>query len=263
MISAAFILLLALPQGACIRVQSYDFIVVGGGSSGSILAGILAFKGPTALLERGPAPQSYPQHATRPGWPQISAIASNAVRAQDSGHWMQSPAVLGGSSTIDGGACWRGNISMLKSLGYDETAARSAFDWLEAQLCQPTADNEYSKSIEASWAEIGLRNASNDGQSSGVSNGNASATPFYRRGRSLFAAGKRRTATYTFEGGYMAGSRGNLTVMTYTTAKRILFERSHLTPHTSHQYEAVTCICGMSSMDRGKCLPTVGTLLLN
>ena len=66
---------------------NYDFIVIGGGSSGSALASNLASKGLTLLIERGANHTAYPQSIVRQGSPQIAAIALERIRNNRSGHW--------------------------------------------------------------------------------------------------------------------------------------------------------------------------------
>ena len=46
---------------------SYDFIVVGGGSSGALLARELASKGPTLLIDRGYNHSMFPQSSVPEG----------------------------------------------------------------------------------------------------------------------------------------------------------------------------------------------------
>ena len=48
---------------------SYDFIVVGGGSSGALLARELASKGPTLLIDRGYNHSMFPQSSVPEGAP--------------------------------------------------------------------------------------------------------------------------------------------------------------------------------------------------
>jgi hypothetical protein len=48
---------------------SYDFIIVGGGSSGALLARELASKGPTLLIDRGYNHSMFPQSAVPEGAP--------------------------------------------------------------------------------------------------------------------------------------------------------------------------------------------------
>ena len=66
---------------------NYDFIIVGGGSSGSVLASTLASKGPTLLIERGANHSAYPQSSLREGSPQIAALGLEFIKNDGSGHW--------------------------------------------------------------------------------------------------------------------------------------------------------------------------------
>ena len=97
--------------------HNYDFIVIGGGSSGCNLAYNLAQKGPTLLIERGANYTAYPVSSVREGWPQISGLALNRIRASDSGHWTGSPNIFGCGSALNGGACWSWNKRESRRLG--------------------------------------------------------------------------------------------------------------------------------------------------
>ena len=142
--------------------------------------------------------------------------------------------MLGGSSTTSSGACWRGEREIFESLGYSKAMAQAAFEWLEPQLCAPVADNQYNLAFNSSWDSLGIDYASGAGLASWA---NTSSSTVYQRARSLFSGGVRRTAPFTFEKGLMASSRSSLTVMTHTTAKRILLDDRS----PSHDYQSVPC----------------------
>ena len=76
--------------------KNFDYIIVGGGASGSALASVLAKKGTTLLIERGANHTFYPQSKVNEGWPQIAALAVDVHRIMGSGHWTGTANILGG-----------------------------------------------------------------------------------------------------------------------------------------------------------------------
>ncbi len=117
------------------QLVNYDFIVVGGGSSGSALASNLATKGPTLLIEQGANHTVYPQSAVRQGWPQIAIVGLDPLRNEGSGHWSGTANLLGGKSALNAAECLRGESSIFSSLGFDLVSVEEAFEYLENTLC--------------------------------------------------------------------------------------------------------------------------------
>ena len=210
---------------------NYDFIVVGGGSSGSALASNLAKKGPTLLIERGVNHTAYPQSTFRQGWPQIAAVALEPVQNGGSGHWTGTASILGGGSAINGAACWRGEYSIFESLGFDLESVEDTFEYLEERICTSNydADTEYTKAFQEAWAEHGFEPIiSSAGYASWT---NSSTARTIQRARSLLpVSSQRRPASHLFEHSYPDStgssilSQGNLTVFLITKAKRVLFD---------------------------------------
>lgn len=205
---------------ASAAARSFDFIVVGGGSSGSVLAGLLATKGPTLLIERGANHSAYPQSSVRQGWPQIAALLLRGVRHDSSGHWSGTASVLGGGSALNGAVCWRGELALFQALGFSEVAAREAFEWLEREVCGPATESEFVRAFADSWAEIGLGSAGGAGLASWADEAAGGGVAF---AKTIFSAadGTRRPLDSTFES---SAGRSNLTVMLHTTATRVVFE---------------------------------------
>ena len=83
--------------------NSYDFIIVGGGASGCALAGALAKRGTTLLLERGKSMEEEPLTQTASGRPAV--LRGSAVDCQriTGGGWALMGNVLGGGTSINAG----------------------------------------------------------------------------------------------------------------------------------------------------------------
>ena len=54
--------------------KNFDYIIVGGGASGSALASVLAKKGTTLLIEKGANHTFIPQSKVNEGWPPQIAV---------------------------------------------------------------------------------------------------------------------------------------------------------------------------------------------
>ena len=222
---------------------NFDFIIVGGGSSGSVLASELASKGPTLLIERGTNNSAYPQSKLRQGWPQISAIATKQSKNHGSGHWLGTPEILGGGSALNAGVCWRGQMSIFDSLGFEREDVEKTFKHLEERLCvsNEQVNNTFLQAFSEAWEELGytlMNNASLSG-TTWTQHQNASRT--VRLARTVLPTqDTRRPASQLFDTPFSYSdeqmlisnedyeqpstlSQGNLTVFLSTTAKRIIF----------------------------------------
>ena len=233
---------------------NYDFVVIGGGSGGSALAATLSSKGPTLLIERGANHSAFPQSCyVREAWPQVSTIAMKMLRNEGSGHWSGTANILGGGSSMNAAACWRGERAIFEALGFYIESIEDAFEILEERLCEPAEDTEFNQILRKAWSESGTGELKVDDTSAGygswwadtttTTNSSSIAPGSVQRSRTLFPPrssaneSKRRSASYLFEHAFQQDSnanstnrasssiiaQGNLTVFLLTTAKRVLF----------------------------------------
>ena len=222
---------------------NFDFIVIGGGSSGSVLASELASKGPTLLIERGTNHSAYPQSKQRQGFPQISAIATKQSKNHGSGHWLGTADILGGGSALNAGLCWRGQLSLFDSLGFERKYVESSFEYLEKRLCvtNEEANTTFLQAFSEAWEELGytLINNASLSETAWTQYQNVSRTVRLAR-TNLPMEGTRRPASHIFDTPFSYSddqtlissegfeqpsilSQGNLTVFLSTTAKQIIF----------------------------------------
>ena len=216
--------------------KNYDFIVVGGGSSGSSLAAILASKGPTLLIERGANHTVYPLSSISQGYPQIWGSGSFDFNRDElgSGHWIGTPNILGGGSAMNGGACWRGERSIFESMELNYTAVQDAFKYIEDRICLPLDDTEYMSAFVRAWEETGFVEPStteSGGSWEGVfSNLTQDQKGFIQKARTIMPTSnhpKRRPASHLFEKSFVDGEpsildQGNLTVYLLTKVKKVV-----------------------------------------
>jgi choline dehydrogenase len=207
--------------------QTFDYIVVGGGSSGCVLAGELSSDAglEVALLELGDAAEEHPETLAADGYKY--AFANDAlVLDRFSTHqehcgnhrlFLGSGKGLGGSGSINGMVYTRGAredyASWPRGYQYDDLAP--LFAALEGKLrVRPRAGTEFTETFVRAAQEAGFRRSAdlNDGDLSGVIG--------YE---SMNYEGDARRSSYV---AYVrdAGARPNLHVFTRTLTRRVLFE---------------------------------------
>ncbi|KAI5347644.1 hypothetical protein L3X38_000531 [Prunus dulcis] len=142
---------------------SYDYIVVGGGTSGCPLAATLSAKYKVLLLERGSLPIDYPNTSTSSGF------AAN-LQQEDDG---KTPVerfvsldgidnvrgrVLGGTSTISAGTYARANASFYGESGvnWDLNLVNKAYQWVEDSLVVKPKSQSWQSVIGKAYLETGF-----------------------------------------------------------------------------------------------------------
>ncbi|XP_021834534.1 (R)-mandelonitrile lyase 1-like [Prunus avium] len=117
---------------------TYDYIVVGGGTSGCSLAATLSEKYSVLVLERGTIPTEYPNLLTTDGFVynlQQEDNGQTPVQRFVSGDGIDNVRgrVLGGTSMINAGVYARANISFYKQSGieWDMDLVKKAYKWIE------------------------------------------------------------------------------------------------------------------------------------
>ncbi|CAL8074343.1 unnamed protein product [Prunus armeniaca] len=142
---------------------SYDYIVVGGETSGCPLAATLSAKYKVLLLERGSLPIDYPNTLTSSGF------AAN-LQQEDDG---KTPVerfvsqdgidnvrgrVLGGTSTIGAGVHARANTSFYSQSGvnWDLNLVNKAYQWVEDTIVVKPKSQSWQSVIGEAYLEAGF-----------------------------------------------------------------------------------------------------------
>jgi choline dehydrogenase-like flavoprotein len=220
----------------------YDFIIVGAGSSGCVLADRLS-KEPSArvlLIESGPADKSFlidmPRgigQLLRPGDPHVWSYDVRRGGNQRSDLWLKGK-TLGGSSSVNGMVYVRGHPK-----DYDAWAAEGCVGWSWRDVA-PTfvamEDHELGSGVErgvggplritvhpkTSGLPEAVLKAAEQAGTARVDDVNAAHDGGFGYQPRTIWRGKRQSAAKAFL--RPALKRSNLTVMTETDARRIVFE---------------------------------------
>ncbi|KAF9626200.1 hypothetical protein IFM89_031327 [Coptis chinensis] len=116
-----------------VQGKSYDYIVVGGGTSGYPLAATLSKRFTVLLVERGGSPFGDPliiekKNFFRP-MSQIDEFTSiEQELVSEEGVANQRGRVLGGSTVINGGLYTRTNTEYIARSGWDENLVKEAYE---------------------------------------------------------------------------------------------------------------------------------------
>ncbi|KAL6291927.1 hypothetical protein ACE6H2_000069 [Prunus campanulata] len=199
---------------------SYDYIVVGGGTSGCPLAATLSAKYKLLLLERGSLPIDYPNTLTSSGF------AAN-LQQEDNG---KTPVerfvsqdgidnvrgrVLGGTSTIGAGVHARANTSFYSQSGvnWDLNLVNEAYQWVEDTLVVKPKSQSWQSVIGKAYLEAGFL------PNNGFSLDHIQGT---RLTGSTFDNGTRHAADELLN----KGNPENLRVAVHASVEKILFSSS-------------------------------------
>ncbi|XP_068643484.1 (R)-mandelonitrile lyase-like [Aristolochia californica] len=139
--------------------RSFDYIIVGGGTSGCALAATLSEKFSVLLVERGGSPFGNPlvEEKNNFGFPLIetdefSSIAQAFV--SEDGVANHRGRVLGGSSAINGGFYSRASEHDVERIGWDRELVKESYEWVESKIVfEPQRLTPWQSVANASYIE--------------------------------------------------------------------------------------------------------------
>ncbi|RLN19696.1 hypothetical protein C2845_PM02G21800 [Panicum miliaceum] len=202
-------------------VSRYNYIVIGGGTSGCPLAATLSEHSRVLLLERGGLPyrnMSNQQHFTdalvdtSPASPAQRFISEDGVvnaRAR----------VLGGGSCLNAGFYTRASNDYVRAAGWDARLVNSSYRWVERALVFRPDVPPWQAALRDALLEAGVT------PDNGFTFDHVTGTKI---GGTIFdSSGQRHTAA-----DFLRHARpGGLTVLLYATVSRILFRQQEGAPY--------------------------------
>ncbi|TYH24884.1 hypothetical protein ES288_A03G125500v1 [Gossypium darwinii] len=141
--------------------NSFDYIVVGGGTAGCPLAATLSEKFSVLLIERGGSPYGNPWVMEKRyyGFSLIQTDEFSSV-AQDfkSGDGVRNcrGRVLGGSSAINGGFYSRASEDFIDQVGWDKELVKDAYTWVESKIVSIPELTPWQTVVEFGLLEAGI-----------------------------------------------------------------------------------------------------------
>ncbi|KAK3223026.1 hypothetical protein Dsin_010051 [Dipteronia sinensis] len=218
---------LSLPQGKGLPYmtsdvqevsgKSFDYIVVGGGTTGCPLAATLSEKFTVLLVERGDSPYGNPlvTDINYYGFSllqtdEFSSVAQSFISKD--GVTNHRGRVLGGSSAINGGFYSRARDDFVKKAGWDEGIVKEAYGWVESKVVFTPQLTPWQTVVECGLLEARIL------PYNGFSLEHLKGT---KVGGTVFDEwGKRHTSADLLE----AGNPKNIMVLLKTTVKNIIFD---------------------------------------
>ncbi|KAL5980791.1 hypothetical protein ACLOJK_028701 [Asimina triloba] len=197
--------------------RSFDYIIVGGGTSGCSLAATLSKRYSVLLVERGGLPYGNPLIEERKNF-SFSLLQTGPFRSisqqfiSKEGVVNHRGRVLGGSTAINGGFYSRASEDYVLERGrWDPELVREAYEWAEAKMVFRPSLTSWQSVAAQSMIEAGIR------PFNGFSLEHLEGT---KVGGSIFDAhGRRHTSADLLA----AGNSKNITVLLNATVQNIIF----------------------------------------
>eukprot|EP01018_Ginkgo_biloba_P036380 Gb_12981 [translate_table: standard] len=119
--------------------KTYDYIVVGGGTTGCPIAATLSEHFSVLVVERGGSPYGVPNIEDESALfvamnesDEYTSVAQNFV--SEDGVAGARGRVLGGTTAINGGFYSRASLEYIRDMGWDENLVNESYEWIEKEL---------------------------------------------------------------------------------------------------------------------------------
>ncbi|KAI3704900.1 hypothetical protein L1987_75129 [Smallanthus sonchifolius] len=199
---------------------TYDYIVVGGGTSGCALAATLSQGAKVLLLERGDLPYGIPSVTTINGFldtlANLGPTSASQTFVSTDGVVNQRARVLGGGSALNAGFFTRSSRDFVNKAGWDSKLVKESYEWVEKKVVFKPKVLAWQAAVKEGLLEAGV-----------VPDNGFSYEHIYgtKVGGSIFDRnGKRHTAADLLE----YADPSNITVHLNATVQQILFKTNEL-----------------------------------
>ncbi|PIA62724.1 hypothetical protein AQUCO_00200625v1 [Aquilegia coerulea] len=207
-----------------IQGKSFDYIVVGGGTSGCPLAATLSERFTVLLVERGGSPFEDPlimekKNFCKPLFQSNELTSTAQIVISEEGVVNFRGRVLGGSTTINGGVYSRTSEEHIEKAGWDRKLVKEAYAWVESKMVfEPKTLSPFQKNAKDIFVEAELL------PFNGFCLEHVEGTKI--TGTLFDENEKRHCSAHLLE----AGDRNKLTVLLNATVKNIIFSQGNGKP---------------------------------
>lgn len=197
------------------KVAYYDYIVIGGGTSGCALAATLSQASKVLLIERGGLPYGNPTISNIRGFALTLADISDSSPSQlfisTDGVINHRARVLGGGSALNAGFFTRASSDFVATAGWDPKLVHESYEWVENKVAFEPETKQWQSAVKDGLLEAGLL------PNNGFTYDHLIGT---KVGGSIFDEdGNRHTAADLLE----YADPSNIFLHLYATVQRILF----------------------------------------
>ncbi|RVW59456.1 Protein HOTHEAD [Vitis vinifera] len=138
----------------------YDYIIIGGGTSGCALAATLSQNATVLVLERGGSPYGNPKIRNLDSF--FANIFDNSPLSpsqsfiSEDGVFNNRARVLGGGTALNAGFYSRASAGYVKSSGWDERLVKESYEWVEKKVVFKPPMLQWQSAVRDGLLEAGV-----------------------------------------------------------------------------------------------------------
>ncbi|XP_010555645.1 PREDICTED: protein HOTHEAD-like [Tarenaya hassleriana] len=141
-------------------VSSYDYIVIGGGTSGCALAATLSQNATVLVLERGGSPYEDPKATDMDSFTttllEITPGSWSQLFVSEDGVYNTRARVLGGGSVLNAGFYTRASEDYVREAEWDEEEVEAAYEWVERKVAFEPPVMTWQSAVRDGLVEAGV-----------------------------------------------------------------------------------------------------------
>lgn len=141
-------------------ISYYDYIIVGGGTSGCPLAATLSQNATVLLLEKGGSPYENPNITDTGNFATTLLDPSPTSPSQqfisEDGVYNARARVLGGGSVINAGFYTRASLRYVREVGWTESLVNSSYEWVEKKVAHKPPMLQWQSAVRDGLLEAGV-----------------------------------------------------------------------------------------------------------
>lgn len=138
----------------------YDYIIIGGGTSGCGLAATLSQGAKVLLLERGGLPYGDPSISNIAGFAatlaNISPSSPSQLFISTDGVINHRARVLGGGSALNAGFFTRASAEFVATAGWDPNLVKESYEWVEKKVAFEPSIKQWQSAVRDGLLEAGV-----------------------------------------------------------------------------------------------------------